>query len=154
MQTHIMALQRRETERSLWNPKAMYSFGAPAVSDPAMPDLNQPDRCFRGLRTYTDTWTAWKWGIHVRISSGCPAVRIYESVWTYILKVGRFTSKIYGPSFYDSYCSTYNGCFFQVVIDAEFQCWITFTEVCRFWCVLRLVGMAQEMKQHGPRVTS
>ncbi|CAL1153748.1 unnamed protein product [Cladocopium goreaui] len=33
---------------------SMYTFGAPAVSRPAMPDLNQADHCFRGLRTYTE----------------------------------------------------------------------------------------------------
>lgn len=58
---HIMALQRkraRQRDPLTSNPKAMYTFGAPAVSNPAMPDLNQPDHCFRGLRTYTDTWTA------------------------------------------------------------------------------------------------
>eukprot|EP00438_Fugacium_kawagutii_P019086 Skav234714 [mRNA] locus=scaffold634:107754:108137:+ [translate_table: standard] len=32
----------------------MYTFGAPAVSRPPMPDLNQADHCFRGLRTYTE----------------------------------------------------------------------------------------------------
>ena len=37
--------------------ESMYTFGAPAVSRPAMPDLNQADHCFRGLRTYTATWT-------------------------------------------------------------------------------------------------
>ena len=33
--------------------QAMYTFGAPAASRSAMPDLNQADHCFRGLRTYT-----------------------------------------------------------------------------------------------------
>lgn len=33
---------------------SMYTFGAPAVSRPPMPDLNSPDHCFPGLRTYTE----------------------------------------------------------------------------------------------------
>mmetsp|Transcript_51601 Transcript_51601/g.120376 ORF Transcript_51601/g.120376 Transcript_51601/m.120376 type:complete len:656 (+) Transcript_51601:82-2049(+) len=32
----------------------IYTFGAPAVSRPAMPDLSQKDHCFRGLRTFTE----------------------------------------------------------------------------------------------------
>lgn len=34
--------------------ESMYTFGAPAVSRPPMPDLNSPDHCFPGLRTYTE----------------------------------------------------------------------------------------------------
>ncbi|CAJ1330736.1 unnamed protein product [Effrenium voratum] len=33
---------------------AMYTFGAPAVSKPPMPDLARDDKCFQGLRTYTE----------------------------------------------------------------------------------------------------
>ncbi|CAE7484212.1 AKR2B [Symbiodinium natans] len=32
----------------------VYTFGAPAVSRPAMPDNTQQDKCFRGLRTFTE----------------------------------------------------------------------------------------------------
>ncbi|CAJ1455518.1 unnamed protein product [Effrenium voratum] len=32
----------------------MYTFGAPAVSKPPMPDLARDDKCFQGLRTYTE----------------------------------------------------------------------------------------------------
>ncbi|CAE7461518.1 Dusp2 [Symbiodinium sp. CCMP2592] len=34
--------------------KEVYTFGAPAVSRPAMPDKTQEDQCFRGLRTFTE----------------------------------------------------------------------------------------------------
>lgn len=51
---HKVELSRRE-DKIPAVVSAMYTFGAPAVSRPAMPDLNQPDRCFRGLRTYTET---------------------------------------------------------------------------------------------------
>ena len=50
---HKVELSRREDKVPAVI-SAMYTFGAPAVSRPAMPDLNQPDRCFRGLRTYTE----------------------------------------------------------------------------------------------------
>lgn len=32
----------------------VYTFGAPAVSRPAMPDKTHEDQCFRGLRTFTE----------------------------------------------------------------------------------------------------
>ena len=52
--------------------ESMYTFGAPAVSRPAMPDLNQADHCFRGLRTYTDTWrTVSPWSNHGKTIGIC-----------------------------------------------------------------------------------
>ena len=51
---HKVELTRRSDDKVPAVISAMYTFGAPATSRPPMPDLNQPDHCFRGLRTYTE----------------------------------------------------------------------------------------------------
>eukprot|EP00931_Biecheleriopsis_adriatica_P075244 TRINITY_DN4915_c0_g1_i1.p1 TRINITY_DN4915_c0_g1~~TRINITY_DN4915_c0_g1_i1.p1 ORF type:complete len:637 (+),score=137.18 TRINITY_DN4915_c0_g1_i1:59-1969(+) len=47
-------LQTLQAGKELGTIYAMYTFGAPATSKPAMPDLTREDQCFRGLRSYTE----------------------------------------------------------------------------------------------------